>query len=78
MNELKKEKIKRFLSDAVMAEAVKEVLISSFLKPSKISDVNFLAASRVAIDLLGEAWKELQKFKADKNENTEAKKQIGI
>ena len=78
MNELKKEKIKRFLNDEVMAESVRDAITSSFLKPSKVVDVNFLAASRIAIDLLGEAWKDLNKFKADKDKDIAVKKQVGI
>lgn len=63
MNETQKEKLKRFLDDKVMSDAVHQVLLKAFLEgygPSE--NVNLLAASRISIDMLGEAWKELQKY----------------
>lgn len=62
MNEVEKEKIKRFMSDKVMAEAVKESILETFLKPQKDKDVQTLAASRIAIDLFQEAFKDLQRY----------------
>lgn len=57
------EKIKRFLNDSIMAEAVYGVLLQSFLKQQDRKDIHMLAASRIAIDLLDDAWKELKKRK---------------
>ena len=62
MNEIEKEKIKRFMSDKVMAEAVRKSILETFLKPQKDKDVQVLAASRIAIDLLQEAFKDLQRY----------------
>lgn len=61
MEQAKREKIRKFLNDKGMSEIVKEVLISAFLKPRPQTDIQILAASRIAIDLLEEAWKELKK-----------------
>ena len=67
MDNTKKEKIKQFLNDRNMSATIKEVLIESFLKPKKDNDVQFLAASRIAIDLLNDAWTELRKYQTDKS-----------
>lgn len=78
MNEIKLEKLKRFLNDTVMSEAVRETITKSFLKPSKDRDVQILASKMIAIELLDEAWKELLKLKTKEENNTEIKKQIGV
>ena len=57
-------------------DAVHDVIMSSFLKPS-IKEVNYLAASRIAIDLLGDAWKELGRY-AKKDEVVVNKPQVGL
>ena len=59
MNDTEIEKVNNFLNDEVMSNAVYAILLSSFLKPQTEKDVNTLAASRIAIDLLQEAWREL-------------------
>ena len=56
------EKLKRFAHDKVMFESVKTVLLKSFLKDRKNTDVNTLAAERIAIILLEEGFKELQRY----------------
>ena len=43
-----------------MSEAVKEVLIESFLKSKGPRDIHIIAAERVAIDLLKEGFMELE------------------
>ena len=55
-------KIKRFLDDKAMSAAVKEIILATFLKKKPVTDVQMLAASRIAIDLLDEAYKELEKY----------------
>jgi len=78
MNQTQQEKIKRFLNDKIMSDAVFSVLLESYLKQGKDRDVQNLAASRIAIDLLRDGWRELEKLK-DK-ETTESKpfEQIGL
>ncbi len=61
----KREKIKRFLADKVMSDAVFEVLLDSYIKPRAKLEVTTLAAERIAINLLDEAWKELQKYQGE-------------
>ena len=72
LNPTEKQKIKSFLADKVMSNAVKSVLMDSFLKNSKNTDVQTLAAERIALNLLDEGFKELNKY-ANKTERTEKK-----
>lgn len=76
--ETKKAKIDRFLKDELMSQAVFEVLSKAFMKPQKIADVNFLAASRIAIDLLQDAWKELEKNRLLEDKEPNQLKQVGL
>lgn len=76
MNDTQKEKIKRFLDDKLMSDAVYQILLGSFLQgygPSE--NVQVLAASRISIDMLSEAWKELQRYQnvhtVEENERTQ-------
>lgn len=78
MNPTQKEKIQRFLADKVMAKSVFDVLLTEFLKPAPMADVNLLAASRVAIDLLQEGWKELEKCAVKEDPSTEIRQQVGV
>lgn len=64
MNDTQKAKISRFLADKVMSEAVYDVLRESFLK-DKTRDIHVLAASRLALDLLRDGWKELERILPD-------------
>ena len=56
------------MQDKVMCDTIKQVIAASFLKPRKDRDVQTLAASRLAIDFLAEAYKDLEKFKNSKKE----------
>ncbi len=61
----KKEDIQRFLNDARLKNAIYGVLLRSFLKPQKDKDVHTLAAARIAIDLLEDAWKDLLNYRKE-------------
>lgn len=78
MNELKKQKIEKFLNDEVMSKVVYDVLVESFMKPHSMSDVNLLAASRLSINLLQDSWKELSKYKREENSSSPPIKQVGL
>ncbi|PIN79207.1 hypothetical protein COV16_04890 [Candidatus Woesearchaeota archaeon CG10_big_fil_rev_8_21_14_0_10_34_8] len=70
----KKEKIKKFVSDKLMNEAVKEVLKENFLKPRGNRDVHQLAAERIAVELLIQGFQEINRIaetenKIDRNNN---------
>lgn len=63
-----REKLKRFASDQRMMGAVYHVLLAAFLEKDKGADVHQLAASRIAIDRLQDAWKKLEAYKHDEEE----------
>jgi hypothetical protein len=69
MDDAKKHKVARFLEDRAMADAVREVIERSFIHPRYNTDLELniamLAASRLAIDYLRDAWKELEKFRSE-------------
>lgn len=79
LNDQQKVKVQYFINDPQMSEAVYKVLQNAFLKKHLgPNDVNVLAAERLAVDFLNDAFKELEKFK-----NLEAKeptqlKQVGL
>lgn len=62
---MEEEKLRQFVNDQKMCETVYELLFNSFLnKPSK--DIYILGASRLSLDFLKDAWKELEKYKVDR------------
>jgi len=73
MDKTKQEKIKRFLDDRIMSDAVYGVLLDTFLSEKVEQDVNILAASRLAVTFLKEGWKELERFKQDETTEPPAK-----
>lgn len=77
MNDLEKERIRQFINDPVMSEAVRDFLLKNFLKKKTGADVNILAASTLAVYQLTDAWKELEALR-DVQEKSTARKQIAI
>ena len=81
MDQAKQEKIRRFLADKLMAESVREVLLHSFLQKrghGVDADIYVLAAARIAIDLLEDGWKELEKYKSAEEREPTQLKQVGL
>ena len=67
MGELEKQKIKQFLADKAMCEAVYKALLDEFLNEKIIHDVQVLASSRLAMEHLKQAFKRLERHnKQDK------------
>ena len=59
----KRAKVQQFLGNRLMAEVIREVIRSTFLKERSKLDVHALAAERLAISLLDQAFdKELPKY----------------
>lgn len=74
----RQEKVRRFLMDEVMASAVHDIILKAFLKNPPGEDVNVLAAERIAINLLQQAWKDLERWgKLAEDVNSE-KTQVGL
>lgn len=78
MDATRREKLKRFASDTLMKDAVHSVLLMSFLKERKGADVHTLAASRVAIDMMQEAWKEIERYRSEADEKPEPSGNPGV
>jgi hypothetical protein len=72
------EKLKRFANDKVMNEAVREVVSNTILNRKGTKDVYILAAERIAIDIIREAWGELDRYKQDPEEKSTTPRQIGL
>jgi len=78
LNKQQQAKIERFMADVEMRESVYAVLLDSFLKPSPDTRVETLAASRLAIDNLRDAWKEMERHKLKQNLGRPTISQPGI
>lgn len=78
MNENQKEKLKKFANDKAMSESVYALLLNSFLKKRAGQDVYQLAASRLSVDFLTEAWRDLDSYKEVKEEISTGVKQVGV
>lgn len=79
MTDLQLEKLKRFANDPDVCIAVYKLLENTLLKPiTKNTDVSTLAAERIAIDILREAWKELDKYKSKGQSEQKEGGQIGL
>lgn len=74
----KQQKIQKFLSDTDMREAVREGITKSLLKKRNRSDVHLTAASMIAIDLIDEAWKDLETYKKKEVREKRTIDQVGI
>jgi hypothetical protein len=73
MDDLKQAKIQQFINDRAMSGAVFDVLLKYFIKPKPNAFVNEQAASFIAIGLLQEVWKELERFKLDAEDSVSRK-----
>lgn len=71
MNPDQQAKVKRFINDTLMSDTIRGILEQTILKPISSRDVNFLAAERIAVAVLREAWREFEKYKdsAEEKEN---------
>lgn len=78
MNDFRNEKIRRFINDPGMSEAVYDVVLKVFLKAKPLAHVNEQAASFLAIGQLQEAWKELEKFKQTESDGPPVGRQVGL
>ena len=63
--------IKKFINDPAMSSAVHDSVYQFFLKRRKTDDVQMLATERLALFLLEDAWKDLQRYAVDEKEKEE-------
>ncbi|MES2224145.1 MAG: hypothetical protein V4469_04410 [Patescibacteria group bacterium] len=78
MNEIEKNRLERFVMDQVSVDAVYKLLFNSFLKSKGQRDVQIMAAERLAIDFLDDAWEELLKFKPESKPTAAGVKNPGL
>ncbi len=78
MNDLEKSKLDRFVKDESMNKAVYSFIREAFLEPSGTKDVQILAAERLAVDMLAEAWKQLGKFRETEDNPSKIQTQVGL
>ena len=81
LSEPEKAKIKRFMMDKTMSNAVWEVIENSFLKRKStdhVKDVHYLAAKSIAIEFLDDAFIELRRIGSVEEPSNKSIKQIGI
>lgn len=65
------------MADNIMSEAVKSVLLESFMK-KRDGDVHTKAAQMMAIDLLHDGWKELELQLKKSGHEPEKRRQVGL
>lgn len=78
MDATQQERVSRFMRDEVTSNAVYDLLLLTFLEGTKTTDVNTLAAERIAITLLQEAWRKLERFRTKEKPESQNNRQIGI
>ena len=77
MNPQEVEKIKRFVKDEVLVNAVIRVFYDSFLK-RRDKDVYYLAAKALALEFLEDTKKEFDKYLDVERKTTSGVEQIGL
>lgn len=77
MTPRQEEQLKRFANDPVMSESVYTLLRNFFLKQRKAEDVYMLAAERLTLFRLEEAWRELESY-GETQEEKESSGNIGL
>lgn len=78
MTKTEEAKIKIFLQDQEMSEAVKKVITETFLEEDGAKDVNTLAAERIALNLLNKAYKKLETYKQVEKQKLSDEINIGL
>jgi hypothetical protein len=63
MNPTELSKLNRFANDIQMRDAVREVIECEIMKPTKDRDVQNLSARYIALEILRDAFKEIDRYK---------------
>lgn len=71
------QRIKRFMSDKATNEAIFTAIQKTFLKAKSSEDISLKAARFMALELLTDAWRDLNHIKDADQTPTEGK-QIGL
>ena len=78
MTEGQRKKVGLFLQDEELTKILYDILLESFLRTPKSTDVQTLAAYRIAIDLLKEGWRELQGFRLRNKPEDSTQENVGL
>lgn len=78
MNDYELDKIQKFANDDLMSKTVFKFLLESYIQDKPSQDVYVLAASRLAINLLKQGFKDMEKFKVNTEEVSKVMKNIGV
>lgn len=73
MNEKDVIKIRGFINERDMSEAVRALLMRNFLQKRNGADVHVLAAQTLAVQFLSEAWTEMERHKNEQKKNEDKK-----
>jgi len=76
MSQLNTERLRGFVSDPVTSDAVYELLLQAFMR-KRGGSVEEKAAQMIAIELLQEAWQEMERYKKNSNSNS-IPRQVGL
>ena len=68
MNPQEIEKIKQFLGDRLMRDTIYKAIQEEFLSDSIVKDVQVLAASRLSISFLKEAFNRMERYRKEEKE----------
>lgn len=69
--------IKRFMNDTSLSQTIYDFLLDQFLQDQS-KDVNYLAASRLSIDLLRKAWIRMEEMRKEDGHKDSQARQVGL
>lgn len=78
MNKNKIQLVKNFANNEPMQEAVKTTIEETFRAKKPNEDVHIKAGRFIALELLNEAWVELDRLKAQQEEEPVVRSQVGL
>lgn len=78
ISEHQRQRIKKFVADVETQEAVFEILVSTFYRANKNTDISYLAAKTLAVQLLEEGKKELTNIAGYQKKEGKTTGQVGL
>ena len=73
-----KEQLKRFASNVVLTETVRSFLRQEFTKKRTDRDVHMLAGQMIAVELLDDAFKVIERMKKDQEKDKKSTTNIAV
>ena len=78
MNKHNIDLVKLFVNNEPMQGAVKEVIEETFRAKKPNEDIHIKAGRFIALELLNEAWIELDRLKARQDDEPQVRSQVGL